>query len=269
MSHFSRIQLDERHPAAREALHRSLETNPYADHQWLWQFFPAPMGTPRDFLFRRIEPQGDRRQPMFYVVSARPPQPVHDAWNVESRTYEPDLEEGACLVFDLRVNPVFHEMEERKADEQHAYVARRRSKGLKIRERPSMRKIYHDVVMHGKRKLKEQAGVERWTDIDDASRPPLYELVHETVRDWFCGADGQAGMASRCGFAVDTGRLRVDAYRQHRVRRGEDREIRFSTVDLAGELVVTDSGRFGATLLNGVGRAKAFGCGLLLVRRIG
>lgn len=268
MTHFSRIQLDERNPAAREALHRSLEANPYADHQWLWQFFPAPKGTPRDFLFRRIEPQGDRRQPVFYVVSARPPQPVHDAWNVESRLYEPELEEGARLAFDVRVNPVFHEMEERKAEEQQAYLARRRSEGLKIRQRPSQRKIYHDVVMHAKRNLKEQARVGRWTEIGDESRPPLHELVHETVRDWFCGADGQAGVASRYGFSVDTARLRVDAYGQHRVRRGKDQEIRFSTVDLTGELEVTDSSKFRETLLNGVGRAKAFGCGLLLVKRI-
>jgi CRISPR system Cascade subunit CasE len=269
MSHFSRIQLDEQNPAAREALHRSLDVNPYADHQWLWQFFPAPKGTPRDFLFRRIEPRGDRRQPVFYVVSARPPQSVHDAWKVESRAYEPALEEGARLAFDLRVNPVFHEMEERSAGEQQAYFARRRSESLKIRRLPNKRKIYHDVVMHAKRNLKEQAGVERWTEIGDESRPPRYELVHETVRDWFCGADGQAGVASRHGFSIDTARLRVDAYEQHRIRRRKDQEIRFSTVDLTGELEVADSNRFREMLLNGVGRAKAFGCGLMLVRRVG
>ncbi|MBM3359246.1 MAG: type I-E CRISPR-associated protein Cas6/Cse3/CasE [Betaproteobacteria bacterium] len=267
MSHFSRIQLNERHPAAREALHRSLEANPYADHQWLWQFFPAPKGDPRDFLFRRMEPQGDRQQPLFYVVSSRPPQPVHAAWIVETRAYEPELERGARLGFDLKVNPVFHEMEERTAEEQEAYVARRQSEGLKIRPRPSKRKIYHDVVMHAKRKLKEQAHAGRWTEIGDETRPPLYELVHETVRDWFCGADGQPGVASRYGFSVDTTKLRVDAYGQHRVRREKAREIRFSTVDLTGELEVTDSGRFRETLLNGIGRAKAFGCGLLLVKR--
>ncbi len=268
MSYFSRIQLDERHPSARGALHLLLEANPYADHQWLWQFFPAPKGAPRDFLFRRIEPQGDRRQPVFYVVSARPPQPVHVAWKVESRAYEPDLEEGARLGFDLRVNPVLHEMEDREADEQQAYLARRRSEGLKIRQRPSKRKIYHDVVMHAKRKLKEQAGVGRWTEIARETRPPLYELAHEAVRDWFCGAGGRAGVAPRYGFRVDTARLRVDAYRQHRVRRQKDQEIRFSTADLAGELQVTDPGTFRETLRNGIGRAKAFGCGLLLVRRI-
>lgn len=268
MSNFSRIQLDEKHPAAREALHRSLEANPYADHQWLWQFFPAPKGTPRDFLFRRIEPRDDRRQPLFYVVSARPPKRIHDAWIVESRPYEPELEEGARLAFELRVNPVFHEMEERKPVEQQAYLERRRSDGLTIRQRPARRKIYHDVVMHAKRKLKERAHVERWTDIEDGARPPLYELVHEAVRGWFCGAYGDAGVAAKCGFSVDTASLRVDAYAQHRIRRAKGQEIRFSTVDLTGELEVTDSGKFRDALLQGVGRAKAFGCGLLLARRI-
>jgi len=42
--------------------------------------------------------------------------------------------------------------------------------------------------------------------------------------------------------------------------------LRFTTVDLPRELVVTDAERFAITLASGIGRAKAFGCGLLLVR---
>ena len=53
------------------------------------------------------------------------------------------------------------------------------------------------------------------------------------------------------------------AYEPHGGKRGR---LRFSTVDLTGELVVTDAARFATTLASGIGRAKAFGCGLLLVR---
>jgi hypothetical protein len=53
------------------------------------------------------------------------------------------------------------------------------------------------------------------------------------------------------------------AYEPHGGKRGQ---LRFSTVDLTGELVVTDAERFATTLASGIGRAKAFGCGLLLVR---
>jgi len=71
-------------------------------------------------------------------------------------------------------------------------------------------------------------------------------------------------MAGR--FALDETALTVAAYQQHGGKRDQ---LRFSTVDFSGELVVTDTERFANALLGGVGRAKAFGCGLLLVRRTG
>ena len=42
----------------------------------------------------------------------------------------------------------------------------------------------------------------------------------------------------------------------------------FSAVDFTGDLVVADVEAFKKTLFNGIGRSKAFGCGLLLVKRI-
>ncbi|MGY6275374.1 type I-E CRISPR-associated protein Cas6/Cse3/CasE [Methylomonas sp. MgM2] len=41
----------------------------------------------------------------------------------------------------------------------------------------------------------------------------------------------------------------------------------FSSVDFCGELQITDPEKFRQTLFNGLGRAKAFGCGLLMVKR--
>jgi CRISPR system Cascade subunit CasE len=49
----------------------------------------------------------------------------------------------------------------------------------------------------------------------------------------------------------------------------QGREIQFSRVDFAGEPPVAEPGAFCAALAQGVGHAKAFGCGLLLVRPIG
>ncbi|WP_066977465.1 type I-E CRISPR-associated protein Cas6/Cse3/CasE [Methylomonas lenta] len=42
----------------------------------------------------------------------------------------------------------------------------------------------------------------------------------------------------------------------------------FSTLDFTGELQITDAEAFRQTLFTGLGRVKAFGCGLLLVKRI-
>jgi len=57
----------------------------------------------------------------------------------------------------------------------------------------------------------------------------------------------------------------VDGYAQHRGKRGQ---ISISTVDFAGQLTVTDPVALKQALFDGIGHAKAFGCGLLLVRRV-
>ena len=51
-------------------------------------------------------------------------------------------------------------------------------------------------------------------------------------------------------------------------QRGKDENLRFSSANLFGELTVLDSGRVRSALPEGIGHAKAFGCGLLLVRRV-
>ena len=59
--------------------------------------------------------------------------------------------------------------------------------------------------------------------------------------------------------------------RSHRVeefRKGGGTSIRLGLLDIAGTLAVTDADKLVQTLMNGVGPAKAFGCGLLLVRRV-
>ena len=62
-------------------------------------------------------------------------------------------------------------------------------------------------------------------------------------------------------------KLQVDAYEQSKASK-RDHNIRFSAVDFSGELLVTNPELFQPALCNGLGHAKAFGCGLLLVRRL-
>ena len=72
--------------------------------------------------------------------------------------------------------------------------------------------------------------------------------------------------ASRLGFEVDEKILAVDGYQRHSEKK--DGRLRFSTVDFSGELTVNDPSAFAGALRGGIGHAKAFGCGLLLVRRV-
>lgn len=215
---------------ARDAAHE-WASGPYVEHQWLWQFFPAPDGTRRDFLFRRWDTEG---MPRFYVVSNRPPQPFSTAWSIQTRGYAPMLEVGAPLGFDLRANPVVTHSGEGK----HAR---------------------HDVVMQEKKRLLQEHGLARWHEWQESDKPALYTLVHRTCGAWL------RARASRLGFQLDEANLAVDGYQQHKERNGR---LRFSSVDLSGKLTVVDPTAFGVALRDGIGPAKAFGCGLMLVRRI-
>jgi CRISPR system Cascade subunit CasE len=215
--------------------------NAYGEHQWLWRFFPAPEGTERDFLFRRRDVDG---LPRFYVVSRRRPEAYTTAWQVQSREYRPSLHLGTRLSFELRANPV---------------VSRSQADGSRR----------HDIVMDEKKRLLALRDLPDWkawapdrtgADGKPDPRPPVYDLVHRTCTAWL------AARAERHGFSLDMSSMSVAAYQQHGGKRGQ---LRFSTVDFAGHLVVTDAERFAHALAGGVGRAKAFGCGLLLVRRAG
>jgi CRISPR system Cascade subunit CasE len=94
----------------------------------------------------------------------------------------------------------------------------------------------------------------------------LYEVAQKHCAEWL------DRVAKRNGFEValtdeeaPQHKLQVDAYEQS-VAVKRLHHIRFSTVDFSGELLVTNPPLFNLALYNGLGHAKAFGCGLLLVR---
>ncbi len=205
----------------------------YEEHRWLWRFLPAPPGSPRNFVFRRRDVEG---LPRFYLVSDRLPHSTTPHWLVQARAYEPKLRAGDHLAFELRANPV---------------LTAKNAKGTAAR---------HDVVMHAKTRLLQQHQIRNWADWQSPDRPSLQQLVQT-----YCGA----WLSTRCerlGIALDADALNVDGYAQHIGKRGE---LRFSTVDFSGHLRVVDPIALRDALFTGIGHAKAFGCGLLLLRPIG
>ena len=228
--YFSVITLEER--LLRQAAHELAQSS-YAEHQWLWKFFPSSADQTRDFIFRRHELE---QMPRFYVVSQRPPTAFSEAWQVQSRVYDPQLLEGQRLSFQLRANPV---------------ITRKNVAGKSQR---------HDVVMQAKKLLLKEHGFTneaKWNEWQgEENKPLLYELVQKSCIEWL------QFRASNNGFEIIA--ASVDAYQQNKAGK---RDIRFSTVDFSGELLVTKPELFQQALFEGLGHAKAFGCGLLLVRR--
>ncbi len=240
--------------AIRQAAYE-LNATPYAMHQWLWKFFPDRDGQSRDFIFRH---QAVEKIPRFYVVSQHRPVSFSEAWQVQSRSYDPQLPKGQRLSFHLCANPV---------------VSKKSATGKSLR---------HDVVMQAKKQILLEHGLgpkAKWRDIPiGEDKPALYDLVQQHCVTWL------QSRASNHGFEVIT--ATVDAYRQHKTNKKgfqsssidlfDDQNvtdngtsvIKFSSVDFLGELRVTDDELFRQVLFNGLGHAKAFGCGMLLVKRI-
>ncbi|MYN14328.1 type I-E CRISPR-associated protein Cas6/Cse3/CasE [Pusillimonas sp. TS35] len=81
------------------------------------------------------------------------------------------------------------------------------------------------------------------------------------------GLDWLLARASGWGLDVITDSVSQNGYCQHRLRH-KGRKIAYSSLDYQGQATVTDPDRLRASLLAGVGHAKGFGCGLLLVRRL-
>jgi len=114
----------------------------------------------------------------------------------------------------------------------------------------SGRQRRHDVVMDLKRQYP-----------NPQERPAQPDLVQKASWQWL------ENRHDRLGFAVEQDSFLAEGYRQHELAK-PGHKVRFSTVDLQGVLTVTDPERMLAALYGGIGPAKAFGCGLMLVRRL-
>jgi CRISPR system Cascade subunit CasE len=113
----------------------------------------------------------------------------------------------------------------------------------------------HDVVMDAKQRL-------RWKELRPEERPALNTVAYEAGSAWL------ASRAQKHGFTIAPASLMVDSYRTHAVHYTGCASICFSTLDFSGMLTVIDTGKFLSALYSGIGPAKSFGCGLLLIKRV-
>jgi CRISPR system Cascade subunit CasE len=165
--------------------------------------------------------------PAFYCVSERVPNDRHGVWDVETKPYLPVVKKDQRLAFILRANPIRTKRDEK--DKQHR----------------------HDVVMEAKTLLKQKQ--------DELPRES--ELVQQAGYIWLT-SKGEAN-----GFSISDGEVRADGYSQYRFTKPKGmHSVSLSTIEFNGILNVTDPDLFIKTLYNGLGPAKAFGCGLMMVR---
>lgn len=167
----------------------------------------------------------------YMIISSREPIDPHGLWIVKSQPFAPALHVGDRLSFVLRANPAM------------AVPQPGQKRGLRV-----------DAIMHAKSKVSK---AERsMFSVSDAERIGLEWLFK---RGPAIGVDFVAEACSATG------------YRQVSIpRTGRERgkPIEFSEIDYEGVLTVTDPDKLCAALANGIGKAKAYGCGLMLIRRV-
>lgn len=202
----------------------------YREHQSLWKLFDTDPDASRDFLYRQAMDHGRIK---YYLLSERIPADTSGIWLIDPpKPYAPKLSHGQSLAFTLRANPVITVTP------------------------PIGKKQRHDVVMHEKKRI-------GYDKLHINERPPLQHLIQTSCLHWL-----QARAESN-GFSIKPEKVTVDAYQQHEsLSRQGKKAVRYSTVDFQGFLTVTDIDLFNQALFNGIGKSKAFGCGLLLVRRV-
>ncbi|MEL6425864.1 MAG: type I-E CRISPR-associated protein Cas6/Cse3/CasE, partial [Pseudomonadota bacterium] len=193
-----------------------------AYHRLVWSAFADDSKADRRFLFRA---EGRGR---FLVLSHVPPVggPLFEP--PEVKLFEPNLDPGDRLSFDLKVN------------------ATRTVKTGKRTPSGTEHKVHRDIVMQALHGISDR-------------RERRMDLAQREGTAWL------AGQGDKAGFDVDD--AIVSDYSTVSLPGRDMRRPRFGILDMAGTLTVNDPSLFVDRLARGFGRAKAFGCGLMLIRR--
>lgn len=219
------------------------------DHRLVWSLFAGDPGATRDFLFRREDRSVPASRARFLILSQRPPNADSALFEVETQDFAPALARGDRLGFSLLANP--------------AVTHWREVDGKKIRVRD-------DVVMHA---------------LSSVPKGARAEAREAAIKD--AGGAWLKAQGARAGFTVehvdesdeDKKTLKIDGYDQFDVeRRKKDvrsdiargkkgKQISISVLSFDGFLTVEDPALFLQSLATGFGRSRAFGCGLMLIRR--
>jgi len=297
--YFSRVQLQPDVQRSSQLSH-VLTTNSYGLHQLLWDLFPTE--EKRTFLFREEiakEQLKNQRcvkgESLFYLVSRHKPLNETPIFLVESKKYAPVINKGQQLTFKLRANPI---VSRKTPDKKHSV----RHDVVMDAQRRLLRELAYCLgfsdVEHLKKSVLRHHVFNAWRESENRS---CSEILREVIRanerfeslleanltsaqlvDWALKAVSDSALESwlrekgaRNGFELVhdesmNGRKRfkfqAEGYRWHAMPK-KGRDAGFSSVDFDGELLVVDPALFQAMLFNGIGPAKAFGCGLMMVRR--
>jgi len=262
----------------------------YNIHRLLWDLFSDEKK--RNFLYReeiareQLGTQaGVRGEPVYYVVSSTKPSSDSPFFQVETREFQPKLLNGNGLGFELRANPVITRNGKKHdvvMDSQRTFLTSlcvELNLQSRLSSAPKKQEFKKVLLTHGGDALDGSLTTLLKNDFRYAERLRQSMQLHSKL-EWSIKAiiddaleKWMVRQGERYGFSLakddnNQCKLQNSAYRWHSVKAVKGIKSGFSSVDFTGDLEVTDVERFTRALFVGIGRAKAFGCGLLLVRRI-
>lgn len=200
-------------------------------HRLIWLLFQDVPNAARDFLWR------DDGHGRSMILSRRPPTDPNGLFDLDTKSFAPELSPGDDLRFVLRTNPTVA-----RKGANDASVTGGRQRGKRV-----------DIVMD---KLHALPKSERAAKRD--------AIAAEAGQNWL------AEQGNRSGFRLKS--VVVGAYGQIDIADHERKNRRaragISVMDLEGVLTISDPVVFVAKVAHGFGAAKAFGNGLMLIRRL-
>jgi CRISPR system Cascade subunit CasE len=250
--YFSKITLKQN--LEKVKLFQLLCPDEYKIHQHLWGLLGTDKNEKRSFLYRHDE---NSKWPQFYVLSENEPQNKDDLWEIATREFRPQLSEGQQLSFSLIANPVkIRKTDEFRKTEQSKIRLKTNTKHNKIQR--------DDIVWLAKQKVKNEGR-------NYKNEILLEKLIQEEGEEWLT--------EKGCNKGFKLQNVVVDSYRQMQFyKRGTSKSIKISTLRFTGTLLVNDPAIFiqenfekhndKNEYIAGIGPAKAFGCGLLLIKPI-
>lgn len=183
----------------------------------------------RCFLFR--EEQSAYGSPMFYILSKQLPDSLPRLFNVQSKIFEPKIKTGQRLGFKARINPTICKKDEKTGKSKR-----------------------HDVMMNAKYSM---------GTVEKDKSDETYLIMKQAALEWICDNRRQHNWGIEFDSIPD-----IESYQQHNSQKRANVSVRFSSVDFQGTCIVRDPDVFLNQYVNGFGRAKAFGCGLMLIRKV-
>jgi CRISPR system Cascade subunit CasE len=191
--------------------------NPYQFHQVLWRLFPGHEEVGRDFLFRVEQIQNGVGTSVLLQSAIKPQSSEHSPLLLAQREFVLNIQNGQCLRFRLRANPI--------------KTIKDSSKGTVEKKGKTFTKTVRVPLLHEEQ---QQTWLER--KLRDFAQLETLIIQPEPVLYF------RKAKESRCG--------------------------KIQTVLFDGSLKVSDAEEFIQQITQGIGPAKAFGCGLLSVARI-